>query len=82
MNRNISMQQSKLLLIGIFAVAVFLSLVANNVSAQTYTDLHSFNCATEGCYPQYPAILAQAETATYMAPVGGEGLHNTEPCSE
>ncbi len=59
MNRNISMRQSKLLVIGIFAVGFLLSLAANNVSAQTYTDLHSFNCVTEGCYPQYPAILAQ-----------------------
>jgi uncharacterized repeat protein (TIGR03803 family) len=53
------MPQRKLLAIGIFAVAYLLGLAANNASAQTYTDLHSFKCATEGCYPQYPAILAQ-----------------------
>jgi uncharacterized repeat protein (TIGR03803 family) len=53
------MPRRKLLAIGIFAVAFLLSWAANNVSAQTYTDLHSFKCATEGCYPQYPAILAQ-----------------------
>lgn len=59
MNRYISMPQRKLLVVGVLAVGFLLSLAANNVSAQTYTDLHSFNCATEGCYPYYPAILAQ-----------------------
>jgi uncharacterized repeat protein (TIGR03803 family) len=29
------------------------------VRAQKYTDVHSFNCATEACYFDYPAILAQ-----------------------
>lgn len=27
--------------------------------AQTYTDLHDFNCATEGCGPTYTSLLAQ-----------------------
>jgi uncharacterized repeat protein (TIGR03803 family) len=28
-------------------------------SAQTYTVLHSFNCAVEGCDPTYTSLLAQ-----------------------
>ena len=27
--------------------------------AQVYTDLHDFDCAVEGCSPQYPDVLAQ-----------------------
>jgi len=27
--------------------------------AQTYIDLHEFNCAVEGCSPTYPEVLAQ-----------------------
>ena len=28
-------------------------------SAQTYTDVHDFNCAIEGCGPTYTSLLAQ-----------------------
>jgi uncharacterized repeat protein (TIGR03803 family) len=27
--------------------------------AQTYTDLHDFDCTVEGCAPSYPAVMAQ-----------------------
>lgn len=30
-----------------------------SLKAQTYTDMHDFDCAIEGCSPQYPAIPAQ-----------------------
>ena len=36
-----------------------LCLVSATVSAQTYTDLHDFDCSVEGCQPTYPEILAQ-----------------------
>ncbi len=29
------------------------------LQAQTYTDLHDFDCTIEGCQPTYPALLAQ-----------------------
>lgn len=53
------MLQRKRFVIGLFAIGFFLSIACSNVRAQTYTDLHSFKCATEGCYPYYPAMLAQ-----------------------
>jgi uncharacterized repeat protein (TIGR03803 family) len=28
-------------------------------AAQTYTDLHDFDCTAEGCQPSMPAVLAQ-----------------------
>jgi len=36
-----------------------LSLAATRLHAQTYTDLHEFNCSVEGCDPSYPEIMAQ-----------------------
>jgi uncharacterized repeat protein (TIGR03803 family) len=29
------------------------------LQAQTYTDLHDFDCTVEGCQPDYPEVLAQ-----------------------
>src|SRR5450631_488832 len=42
------------------AVIAFVALVSpRTASAQTYTDLHDFNCAIEGCGPTYVSLLAQ-----------------------
>ena len=48
-------------LISIAIVSVSLEFVCppQLLMAQTYTDLHEFNCAVEGCSPTYPEILAQ-----------------------
>ena len=43
----------------IAAVIVFALLSVVYASAQTYVDLHDFNCATEGCGPDYVSLLAQ-----------------------
>ena len=37
-----------------------LALLPTPLTAQTYTDLHNFNCTFEGCQPGNPALLAQA----------------------
>ena len=43
----------------LFAGALVLSFAADNVSAQTYTDLHDFDCYNEGCSPSNPDVLVQ-----------------------
>ena len=53
------MLQRKMLVIGMFAIGFFLSLASIPLVAQTYTDLHDFNCTVEGCSPQYSSFLAQ-----------------------
>ncbi len=45
--------------IAALVVAFILSMYTERSHAQTYTDLHDFDCATEGCLPTYPEILAQ-----------------------
>jgi uncharacterized repeat protein (TIGR03803 family) len=47
------------LVIGLLVLVAVVGLTSSKLSAQTYTDLHDFNCATEGCGPTYPALLAQ-----------------------
>jgi len=45
---------------GLMVVLVLLFGISATIStAQTYTDLHDFNCSKEGCNPQFPAQLAQ-----------------------
>ena len=45
----------------LFGLSVFvLVLRPGPASAQTYTDLYDFNCATDGCQGAYPGIPAQA----------------------
>ncbi len=41
------------------AVVCVVIATASELCAQTFTDLHEFNCAVEGCSPTYPEILAQ-----------------------
>src|SRR5213082_1927623 len=55
------MQQRRMSAVRLFAMGFLLTLASANLSAQTYTykDLHDFSCSTEGCSPQFAAILAQ-----------------------
>lgn len=53
------MLQRTLLVVGIFEIVSLLSLTSVPLMAQTYTDLHDFNCAVEGCSPQFSSFLAQ-----------------------
>jgi uncharacterized repeat protein (TIGR03803 family) len=43
--------------------------------AQTYTDLHAFNCSTDGCSPQLPGLVAQGRDGNLYGalPQGGAG---------
>jgi uncharacterized repeat protein (TIGR03803 family) len=44
--------------------------------SQTYTDLHDFNCSTEGCRPSFPAILAQGRDGNLYGTTSGGGKFN------
>jgi uncharacterized repeat protein (TIGR03803 family) len=63
-------------MIALFAGALVLSFAFDNLSAQTYTDLHDFNRSTEGCCPQYPAILAQGRDGNLYGTMSLGGTYN------
>src|SRR5450755_187221 len=44
--------------------------------SQTYTDLHDFTCATDGCRPGFPAILAQGRDGNLYGTLGQGGTRN------
>jgi uncharacterized repeat protein (TIGR03803 family) len=41
--------------------------------AQTYTDLHEFDCTVEGCDPFYPEIMAQGRDGNLYGTLGDGG---------
>src|SRR5581483_11118519 len=53
-----------------------LCLVPELLSAQTYTDLHDFDCSVEGCDPEYPAILAQGRDGNFYGTTRFGGTNN------
>ena len=57
----------------ILELALVFGLVPTVSTAQTYTDLHHFDCSTEGCNPRFPAQLAQGRDGNLygMMPKGG-----------
>ena len=57
----------------ILKLALVFGLVPTVSTAQTYTDLHHFDCSTEGCNPRFPAQLAQGRDGNLygMMPKGG-----------
>jgi len=50
-----------------------MSVGSPTLHAQTYTDLHDFDCSNEGCEPAYPAVLSQGRNGRLYgtAKVGG-----------
>lgn len=59
-----------------FAIALFLGFALSEAIAQTYIDLHDFVCATEGCYPQYPEMLAQGRDGNLYGTMQFGGTSN------
>lgn len=55
------------------SIGSFLYLLSTTVSAQTYTDLHDFDCSVEGCQPTYPEILAQGRDGNLYGTTDGGG---------
>lgn len=69
-------QSLRKLMLALFAGGLVLSLASDNLNAQTYTDLHNFNCSTEGCSPQYPALLAQGRDGNLYGTMFHGGTYN------
>ena len=44
--------------------------------SQAYTDLHDFDCPTEGCRPSFPAILAQGRDGNLYGTTSSGGRFN------
>src|ERR1700733_5690402 len=65
--RTATHQKTKL---GMFLPLLILS---GALSAQTYKDIFAFNGTTNGCCPQYPAIMAQGQDGNLygITPTGG-----------
>jgi uncharacterized repeat protein (TIGR03803 family) len=64
----------------LWTVVCVLLLAAATIAlqAQTYTDLHDFNCSTDGCNANYPAIPAQGRDGNlYGTLTGGASNHGT-----
>ena len=55
-----------------FIVALVLVLVPR-VTGQTYTDLHDFDCFTDGCSPEFPGIMAQGRDGNLYTTVTSVG---------
>jgi uncharacterized repeat protein (TIGR03803 family) len=64
------------LLLAAIVIALFLGFASSIAIAQTYTDLHDFNCSIEGCSPQYPAILAQGRDGNIYGTMYLGGTYN------
>src|SRR5260370_35334152 len=56
-----------------------MAIAASPLHSQTYTDLHDFNCSTDGCRPSYPAILAQGWDGNLYGTMSQGGAVNFGP---
>jgi uncharacterized repeat protein (TIGR03803 family) len=52
-----------------------MALAPTAAAAQTYTDLHDFNCAAEGCTPYVPGLLAQGRDGNLYGTTQNGGTH-------
>jgi uncharacterized repeat protein (TIGR03803 family) len=57
-------------------VTLVIAAATTVAQAQIYTDLHDFNCTTEGCSPQNPAILAQGTDGNIYGTMYLGGTYN------
>jgi uncharacterized repeat protein (TIGR03803 family) len=60
---------------GIIAVIIFTLLAVVSANAQTYVDLHDFNCAIEGCGPTNVSLLAQGRDGNIYGTASSGGTH-------
>ena len=58
------------------AFVFLLSLGPLTIQAQTYTDIHDFDCSVEGCQPQYPELLAQGRDGNLYGTTSAGGTVN------
>ena len=62
----------------VFAIALFtigLLLASVKTTAQTYTDLHDFDCATDGCSWEFPGLLAQGRDGNLYGTLSWVGAY-------
>ena len=64
------------LLVAAFAMTVVATLVPSFLFGQTYTDLHDFNCTTDGCQPAFPGILAQGRDGNLYGTLTAGGANS------
>jgi uncharacterized repeat protein (TIGR03803 family) len=60
--------------LGVLCLAVSIAPIA--LHAQTYSDLHDFDCTVEGCSPAYPAQLAQGRDGNLYGTTSAGGTAN------
>ena len=77
------MPRPKQLVIALLVIEFLVGFASNEVSAQRYTDVHSFNLVPlRHVTSTIPRFSPKAETVICTALVGGEELHKTEPSSK
>ena len=52
------------------------AIAPGNVQAQTYIDMHDYNCSTDGCASQYPGTIAQGTDGNLYSSLPGGGTPN------
>ncbi len=77
LSARMSLAQASSFFVCTFLLA--LSLTATRVHAQTFTDLHDFNCSTDGCVGAYPGTVAQGRDGNLYGslPAGGTSSNGT-----
>ena len=70
------MPQHNRLLSELLAIALLFTCASLKVSAQTYTDLHDFDCSVEGCSPWFPSVLAQGRDSNLYGVTRWGGTYN------
>lgn len=63
----------------VLMLGLVMSIVPLALQAQTFTDLHDFNCSTDGCVGYYPGIVAQGQDGNMYGSlvVGGKNNNGT-----
>lgn len=67
------MLRRKLFSVALFAIGFLI--VSINAPAQTYTDLHDFDCSGDGCSPEFPEILAQGRDGNLYGTLSWVGAY-------
>ena len=74
--RAIVKTRTRHLLLPICLLMAGLFIAAKPLYSQTFSDLHDFDCATEGCRPSFPAILAQGRDGNLYGTTSSGGKFN------
>ena len=63
------------------AILLFLAMGVTPIAlqAQTFTDLHDFNCATDGCLPENPGTVAQGQDGNLYSTLISDTVYRITP---